>query len=124
MADRKEGDHMADRKEGDHKDRPYGTTPGTVGRIIQAFKSITTHEYTVGVKTSGWPPFQGKLWQRNYWEHIIRDETELDRIREYTLNNPKQWELDKLHPRRGEEIFAPTEIREPAADYGIEVWMV
>lgn len=77
---------------GDHKDRPYGgsggTLPGTVGRIIQAFKSISTHEYTVGVKNSGWPPFPGKLWQRNYWEHIIRNETELNHIKEYILNNP------------------------------------
>ncbi|MBA4369527.1 MAG: hypothetical protein C0403_18020 [Desulfobacterium sp.] len=94
-----EGDH----KEGDHKDRPYGggggTLPGTVGRIIQAFKSISTHEYTVGVKNSGWPPFPGKLWQRNYWEHIIRNETEFNRIKEYILNNPTQWESDKLYCR-------------------------
>jgi REP element-mobilizing transposase RayT len=87
---------------GDHKDRPYdggGTLPGTVGRIIQAFKSISTHEYTVGVKKLGWPPFPGKLWQRNYWEHIIRNETELNHIKEYILNNPTQWESDKLYCR-------------------------
>ncbi len=86
---------------GDHKDRPHGggTLPGTVGRIIQAFKSISTHEYTVGVKNSGWPPFPGKLWQRNYWEHIIRNETELNHIKEYILNNPTQWESDKLYCR-------------------------
>jgi putative transposase len=92
-----EGDH----KEGDHKDRPYigGTLPGTVGRIVQAFKSISTNEYTVGVKNLGWPPFPGKLWQRNYWEHIIRNEMELNRIKEYILNNPTQWESDKLYCR-------------------------
>jgi REP element-mobilizing transposase RayT len=119
------GDHTGgDHKEGDHKDRPYGTTAGTVGRIIQAFKSISTHQYTVGVKTSGWPPFPGKLWQRNYWEHVVRDDSELNRIRAYILNNPAQWESDKLHPRRGEKFVAPTEFRDPAADYGLEGWMV
>ncbi|WP_373499279.1 transposase [Desulfococcus sp.] len=108
-------DHSTDHKEGDHKDRPYGTLPGTVGRIVQAFKSISTRGYTVGVKKSGWSPFQGKLWQRNYWEHIIRNETELNRTRAYIQDNPDQWESDKLHPRGGERFSALMEIREPAA---------
>lgn len=44
-----------------------GTRPApTLGNIVGAFKSITTHEYIRGVKQSGWPPFVGKLWQRNY----------------------------------------------------------
>lgn len=78
--------------------RPRGTLPDTVGRIVQAFKSITTHAYITGVKQQGWPPFAGKLWQRNYWEHIIRNESDWHQIREYIHNNPLQWELDKLNP--------------------------
>jgi len=70
---------------------------GTVGRMIQAFKSITTHQYIYGVRQSGWAPFPGKLWQRNYWEHVIRNDSELNRIREYIQNNPAQWEYDKLY---------------------------
>ena len=42
-----------------------------------------------------------KLWQRNYWEHIIRNESELNRIREYIHDHPTQWEKDKLHPLPG-----------------------
>ena len=76
---------------GDHKDRPYGTLPGSLGRIIQAFKSLTTHEYTINVKQHGWTPFPGKLWQRNYWEYIIRNGQELNRIRMYIQNNPAKW---------------------------------
>lgn len=87
-----------DQTSGDHKDRPYGTLPNTVGRIIQAFKSITTHKYITGVKQYGWPPFPGKLWQRNYYEHIIRNEDELKRIREYIINNPVQWDIDRENP--------------------------
>lgn len=79
---------------GDHKDRPYGTFSGSVGRIMQAFKSITTHEYIGGVKQFGWPAFPGQLWQRNYYEHIIRNDEELDEIREYIRNNPKNWDND------------------------------
>jgi REP element-mobilizing transposase RayT len=114
------GDHQGDHKEGDHKDRPYGTLPGTVGRIIQAFKSITTHEYTGGVKKSGWPPFPGKLWQRNYWEHIVRNETELNRISKYIHDNPAQWERDGLYSRPAGRL---DETCEPIADYDIEAWM-
>lgn len=55
------------------KNHPYGTVERTLGRIIQAFKSITTHRYTIGVKGQRWQPFTGRLWQRNYYEHIIRD---------------------------------------------------
>ncbi|MEJ5264491.1 MAG: hypothetical protein WHT29_04165 [Bacteroidales bacterium] len=38
------------------------------------------------------------IWQRNYWEHIIRDERELNRIREYIIHNPLQWESDSENP--------------------------
>ena len=68
---------------------PAPTTDATtVGDIIGAFKSRTTVEYICGVKTHGWTPFLGKLWQRNYYEHIIRDEHALERIRDYILANP------------------------------------
>lgn len=65
---------------GDHKDRPYGTTAGSVGRIIQEFKSKVTHEYIKSVRQQMWTPFNGKFWQRNYYEHVIRDEDDLNRI--------------------------------------------
>jgi hypothetical protein len=39
------------------------------------------------------------LWQRNYWEHIIRDEESLTEIREYIENNPARWAEDQLHPQ-------------------------
>jgi len=48
----------------------------------------------------GWPPFSGKLWHRNYYEHIIRDDKSLDRIREYIANNPLQWQFDRENPGR------------------------
>jgi putative transposase len=80
-----------------------------------------------------------KLWQRNYWEHIVRNEPELNRIREYIHNNPAQWELDKLHPnnplgagnvRAGVGAgfkpapTTPTGIQEPITEYNVEAWRV
>ncbi|MGB9753481.1 transposase [Roseiflexus castenholzii] len=70
----------------------------TVGDIVGAFKSITTVRYTHGVKHCGWLPFRGRLWQRNYYEHIIRDKGSLNRIRDYIVNNPLQWERDRENP--------------------------
>lgn len=56
--------------------------------VVQWFKTMTTNEYIRSVKQNGWPPFPGKLWQRNYYERIIRNETELNKIRKYIINNP------------------------------------
>lgn len=70
--------------------------PKTVGDILGAFQSIVTVEYIRGVKQLGWATFNRKLWQRNYWEHIIRNEQSYLRISEYIINNPKNWGKDKL----------------------------
>lgn len=80
-------------------DRATTRVAPTVGNIIGAFKSLTTVEYVHGVKQSGWMAFRMKLWQRNYHEHVIRNEASLHAIREYIVNNPLQWELDEENPR-------------------------
>jgi REP element-mobilizing transposase RayT len=80
--------------------RPRGTAPHSLGRVIQAFKSITTNSYAHGVRHLAWKPFQGKLWQRNYHEHIIRNEDSLNRIRRYIRSNPAMWARDPENPDR------------------------
>lgn len=70
----------------------------SLGRIVGAFKSLTTNRYIVGVREQHWHLFPGKLWQDNYFEHIIRDEEALDGIREYIVGNPATWERDPEHP--------------------------
>jgi REP element-mobilizing transposase RayT len=70
----------------------------TVGDIIDAFKSITTVKYIHGVKNMDWQPFDGKIWQRNYYEHIIRDEQSYQNITNYIINNPANWNGDQFHP--------------------------
>ncbi len=67
----------------------------TVGEIIGVFKSLTTNEYIRNVKINNWPSFNRQLWQRNFYEHVIRTESDLTRIREYIINNPTQWEDDE-----------------------------
>jgi REP element-mobilizing transposase RayT len=71
----------------------------TLGDIVGAFKSLTTVLYVHGVKQAVWPAFRGQLWQRNYHEHIIRDEESLNRIRQYILDNPAGWASDEENPQ-------------------------
>lgn len=70
-----------------------------LGDIVGAFKSLATVHYIEGVKSHGWPEFRGRFWQRNYYEHVIRDERSLDRIRRYIDENPVRWDLDEENPR-------------------------
>jgi len=67
-------------------------------RIIQWFKTMTTNEYLRNVKTGNWHPFDRKLWQRNYYDHIIRNDKDLNRIREYVRSNPANWDTDQENP--------------------------
>jgi hypothetical protein len=69
-----------------------------LGQIVGWFKTMTTNEYIRGVKQQGWPPFPGKVWQRNYYEHIIRNRDALGRIRVYIQTNPQRWALDRENP--------------------------
>jgi REP element-mobilizing transposase RayT len=57
-------------------------------RIIQWFKTMTTNEYIRNVKQNGWQPFDKKLWQRGYYEHVIRNEAEWLTAAQYILDNP------------------------------------
>ena len=62
-----------------------------LGAIIGAFKSLTTNAYIAGVRAQGWPAFEGRLWQRDYYERIVRDEAALRAIRAYIERNPQRW---------------------------------
>jgi hypothetical protein len=72
-------------------------TNKTIGDMMDAYKSITTVEYIRGVKTMGWKRFDGKIWQRNYYENIIRNEQSYNNISNYIINNPSRWEEDKFN---------------------------
>lgn len=72
----------------------------TLGKIVGTLKSLTTVAYTRGVKTHGWSPFRERLWQRNYFEHIVRNEDSLHRIRQYIADNPANWTDDPENPQR------------------------
>ena len=72
-----------------------------LGEVVGAFKSLTTVAYVHGVKTQRWTRFSGKLWQRNYFEHVVRRDESLERIRQYIHDNPARWEFDRENPHGG-----------------------
>ena len=72
-----------------------------LGRLIGAFKTISTKQINFIRKTSG-----ASFWQRNFYEHVIRDDHALNRIREYITTNPLRWDLDRENPQaQGRDEF-------------------
>jgi REP element-mobilizing transposase RayT len=78
-------------------------------KIIGRFKMVSAKNINLFRKTSGLA-----VWQRSYYEHIVRDEVSLNRIRRYIADNPSQWEFDEENPaartseRRGDSRIAPS----------------
>ena len=65
----------------------------TMPDVVRAFKSISAIRVNRLLSRKGQP-----LWQRNYFEHVIRNEGEPERVRQYVLENPLRWELDRENP--------------------------
>ena len=70
------------------------TTNATVGDIVGAYKSLVANACLEIFKSKN--EMMGKLWQRNYHENIIRDEQSYQRISNYIINNPANWNDDKF----------------------------
>lgn len=70
---------------------PTGLQNKSLGALMAGFKSAVTRRINEIRKTPGIP-----VWQRNYHEHIIRNEKSLEKIREYVLHNPETWEKDSF----------------------------
>jgi putative transposase len=69
--------------------KPIGTSPGSLGAIIQNFKSVSTRKINQARDMAGVP-----VWQRDYYERVVRDEVELAQFRQYIRENPLRWMKD------------------------------
>lgn len=82
----------------------------TLSSIVGSYKAaVSKHAHRLGFEFG---------WQRNYWEHVIRNDDEYCRVAEYINNNPRSWALDKLNGGSGNVVL------EAASVYGEEDWMV
>lgn len=70
--------------------RSFQSPSVDIGAIVRGFKAASTKRIN-----EVWGTTSAKVWQRNYYDRIIRDETELERIRAYIENNPLNWESDQ-----------------------------
>ncbi len=85
---------------GEHVDADLGEHKGSpLQDIVRWFKTMSTNEYIRNVKKNNWEPFNGKLFQRNYFEHIIRSEDAYNNIVAYIRNNPMHWNNDKFYSK-------------------------
>lgn len=67
--------------------------PDSIPTIVRSFKSAVTKRINQLRDNQGAP-----VWQRNYYEHVIRDENEYKQIAEYIVDNPRKWQEDSLNP--------------------------
>ena len=81
----------------DMESAPTATVAVPLSKIVQSFKRHTTIEYIKMVKQNILPSFDKRIWQRNYWEHIVRNENEYNGISQYIVDNPAKWQNDKLN---------------------------
>lgn len=93
--------HIADDRRGGSRTASTRDSHDTIkqkslGSLIGAFKTVSTKKINQMRNTPG-----GTVWQRNYYEHIIRSEHSLNEIRNYIVNNPATWRSDKLFPDSG-----------------------
>jgi len=73
--------------------RESGSKSGSIAAIVGSFKSAVTRRINQTRQAPG-----GSVWQRNYYERVIRDDRELNNIRQYIEDNPRKWADDENHP--------------------------
>lgn len=71
----------------------HNVHPGSLAAIVRSFKAASVRRINLSIGTPG-----ATVWQRNYYEHVVRDESELQRVREYIVNNPARWAEDEENP--------------------------
>lgn len=75
--------------------RQFCVPSQTIGAIVRGFKAATTSQIAKVLRRG-----ESVVWQRNYYDHVIRDEVDLNRIREYIANNPAKWAEDAENPEK------------------------
>ena len=83
----------------------------TIGSIIRGYKSTTTKQINILRKTQNSP-----IWQRNYFEHVVRDDFDLNRIRQYIIDNPKNWDSDSENPNNFSKTNRRITINDTSSD--------
>ena len=105
--------NIAERDRATHRVAPMTLRPDSIGSIIGQFKAAVTRD----IRRSGLQDFG---WQRNYYEHVIRDDADLNEIREYISGNPVKWQLDKENPEFALSLARGSQSKQ-ASRSGVEI---
>ena len=100
------GENQFNKQRGTLKNK-FGPQSKNLGSIVRGFKSGVTKNARIINPDFG--------WQRNYWEHIIRNDNEYQHIAQYIIDNPQKWALDKLNGGTGNSVM------EQSAPYNFSV---
>lgn len=93
-----EAQHVAPLQKGESPVSPPGNVqPGSLGAIVRSFKGAVTRRLNQ-LPEANWAGLEHKIWQRNYYERIVRNDQELRAIQTYIVDNPVRWVDDDLHP--------------------------
>jgi putative transposase len=87
------GESLANSPDEHHLPMPQGLPNRSLGAFIAGFKSVVSKRINAIGATPG-----TQVWQRNFYDHIIRNEKDMERIREYIVTNPRRWEIDRENP--------------------------
>lgn len=85
--------------------------PGSLGAIVRAYKSAVTYAVNAAQNQRG-----AVLWQRNYYDHIIRNDRERKNIQRYIANNPLHWQLDRDNRQNIRRLSPPEKVEEYVKD--------
>ena len=108
----RDGQNRAEQRSAPTKSSPTKTVaPGSLGAIVRAYKSAVTYAVNAVENQRG-----AILWQRNYYEHIIRNDHELNNIRWYIVNNPLNWQLDRDNAQNLRKLSPPEKAEEYVKD--------
>jgi len=96
--------------------KPQKINPApALGDIVGAFKSLVFNVYLDWIELND-PSRRAKFWQRNYYEHIVRNDRELDAIRQYIRDNPLNWKLDRDNLENVRQLPPPKNVEEYLRD--------
>lgn len=73
----------------------FTSIDATLPDIVKWFKTMSTNEFIRGIKLGKWDHFNKHLWQRSYYDHVIRKLSNISEVREYIENNPLRWVVKK-----------------------------
>ncbi len=85
--------------------KPFPTKNHGLSEFIRAFKTFSSRRINEKLSIrDGLKPFPTKFqWQKSFYDHVIRDDNDLTRIREYITNNPLKWDEDVENKTAGQK---------------------